>query len=146
MNADDELLTELSTAIRSANDVPASFLAVGKAAYAWRTIGAELATLTHDSLDEAVVSGTRADAELRALTFVAGELTIELEVTEDALVGQVIPAQPGQIGWEGPKGRSEMTDIEDIGWFAIRPAPTGPVRLHLRTASGVTVRTEWTTL
>lgn len=143
---DDELLTELGEAVRAAQQVPSSFIAAGKAAFAWRTVDSDLAELSNDSLS-GTTSGTRAErAEIRALTFVSGELTIEVEVTDEALVGQIVPAQTGTIEWEGPKGRSGMVPVDEVGWFAIRPTPSGPVRLHLRTGSGHTVRTEWITL
>ena len=143
---DDELFTELREALQAAQQVPPNFLAAGKAAFTWRDVDTELATITHDSVTSAE-TGTRADrAELRALTFVSSELTIELEVTEDALIGQVAPAQAGQIGWEGPNGRSDVVEVDDIGWFTIRPVPAGPMRLRLRTASGAVIHTEWTTL
>jgi hypothetical protein len=145
---DDRLLAELAEALRAEQDVPPGFLAAGSAAFAWRSVDAELAALRHDSatatLDEA---GTRAEpAQLRALTFVSSELTIELEVTADALVGQVIPPRSGEIELERPQGRSGAVTVDEVGWFAIRPIPSGPVRLHLRTDDGRSVRTEWTTL
>jgi hypothetical protein len=137
--------------VRAVEQVPASFVAAGRAAFAWRDVDAELAALSHDSAtagpDAAAVAGTRAEpAQLRALTFVSSELTIELEVTADALVGQVIPPRPGRIELESPHGRSGDVRVDEVGWFAIRPVPTGPVRPHLRTDDGALVRTEWTTL
>jgi hypothetical protein len=152
MSTDDErLLAELHEALRSAEQVPARFAEAGKAAFAWRHVDAELATLRHDSnaneSEAAVPSGTRADrAELRALTFVSSELTIELELTMDALVGQVIPARRGDIELEGPNGRSGRVTVDEMGWFAIRPIPSGPVRLHLRADDGRSTHTEWITL
>jgi hypothetical protein len=80
-------------------------------------------------------------AVLRALTFVSGELSIELEVTSDALVGQVVPPVAGEIELDG---RAERVPVDEIGWFVIRPVPTGLVRLHLRTIDGRSMRTEWT--
>jgi hypothetical protein len=143
VDPDDELFTELKAAVRAAEDVPPGFVAAGKAAFGWRNVDAELAVLSQS----AELAGTRADrAELRSLTFVASGLTIELEVTADALVGQVVPAQSGEIEAEGPKGRSGTVAVDEIGWFTIRPVPDGLVRLHLRTVGGVVVRTEWITL
>ncbi|HEX4721982.1 MAG TPA: hypothetical protein VH333_05675, partial [Pseudonocardiaceae bacterium] len=127
-------------------EVPPSFVAAGRAAFAWRDVDAELAVLSQEP-EAASTRADRADrAELRSLTFVASELTIELEITADALVGQIVPAQPGQIEAEGPRGRSGLVAVDEIGWFTIHPTPTGPVRLHLKTASGTSVRTEWTTI
>jgi hypothetical protein len=80
-------------------------------------------------------------AVLRALTFVSGELAIELEVTPDALVGQVVPPSAGEIELAG---RPDRVPVDETGWFVIRPVPSGRVRLHLRTEDGRSVRTEWT--
>ena len=58
---DDELLAALGEAFRSEHQVPAEFLAMGKATFAWRGIDAELATLTYDSVFEGAGStGCRA--------------------------------------------------------------------------------------
>jgi hypothetical protein len=142
---DDRLLAELGAAMRGAAQVPARFVEVGKSAFAFRGVSAEIAALTHDSAG-AALAGTRAEPALRSLTFVAGELAIELEITADALVGQVVPPRSGEIELVGPTGPIATTGVDDVGWFALRPAPTGPVRLHLRTADGESIHTEWTTL
>src|SRR6266568_5536846 len=132
---DDELLAELGAALRGAA-VPDRFVAVGKSAFAFRGVSAEIAALTHDSAGAAVAGARAESAALRSLTFVAGELVIELEVTPDALVGQVVPPRSGEIELVGPNGPIATATVDDVGWFAIRPAPTGQVRLHLRTADG----------
>ena len=143
---DDELLAELGAAMRGAAQVPARFVTVGKSAFAFRGVSAEIAALTHDSAG-AALAGTRAEsAALRSLTFVASELAIELEVTADALVGQVVPPRSGEIELVGPSGPIASTAVDEVGWFAIQPAPTGPIRLHLRMSDGESIRTEWTTL
>jgi hypothetical protein len=143
---DDRLLAELGAAMRGAAQVPARFVEVGKSAFAFRGASAEIAALTQDSAG-AALAGTRAEsAALRSLTFVASQLAIELEVTADALVGQVVPPRSGEIELVGPTGPIANTTVDDVGWFAVRPAPTGPVRLHLRTADGESIHTEWTTL
>ena len=45
---DDQLLAALGEALRPEHDVPAEFTAMAKAAFAWRDIDAELATLTYE--------------------------------------------------------------------------------------------------
>lgn len=146
-NDDDQLLASLGEAVRSAKDVPARFVEIGKAAFTWREIDAELAALTHDSADSAigrVAAGTRADpADLRTLTFVASRLTVELEVVPDALLGQLVPPQPGEIELLRRDGATSMAAVDDVGWFAIRPLPSGLFRLRVRPAQGEPVMTEW---
>ena len=119
-----------------------------KAAFAWRTIDADLAQLSYDSLDDEqtpLVTRTE-DATVRALTFVAGRLTIELEITAASVLGQVVPAQPGQLLLQIGTDRQETCAIDEIGCFVVEPVPAGPFRLHCRTVDGTEVRTGWITL
>ncbi|GGM70673.1 hypothetical protein ACFFX1_28780 [Dactylosporangium sucinum] len=142
--SDDSLLEELGAAIRDAGRVPESFRAAGRAAFAWRNVDAELASL---SVEPAAAAGTRAEpAALRAFTFAARELSIEVEVTADALVGQVVPPRPGRIELRTGAGFEQATDVDEVGWFAFRPLPTGMFRLYLHTPDGSQILTEWVTL
>jgi hypothetical protein len=145
---DDRLTAELGAAVRAAEEVPASFVEAGRRALAWRNVDAELAELGYDSADEPASAGMRAGrATLRALTFVAGRLTIELEWSEDGLVGQVVPQQPGEVELQQPGGGRRAAAIDDLGWFAFRaPAPHGMCRLRVRTRDGSAVLTGWMTL
>ena len=63
------------------------------------TAGTELAQLTEDSARcAAPAAATRAEvASVRALTLTSAHLTIELEVTEHVLLGQLIPVQSAVI-------------------------------------------------
>jgi hypothetical protein len=116
---DDRLLAELGEAVRAGRAVPEQFVQIGKAAFAWHDIDAELARLTFDSAPGAgmaaagaAAAGLRSDrAALRSLTFVSSELTIELEVHPDAIRGQVVPPQPGTVcaGLVTPRRPSRST-------------------------------------
>lgn len=146
---DDALLAELGEAVRDAARVPARFVEIGKAAFAWRTVDEELATLAYDSAAAGAeaMAGTRADpAALRAMTFVSATLTVEVEVGHDALLGQLVPPQAGEIELRTRTGEVHSATVDELGWFAIRPLPATMFRLHVRTASGETVTTAWATL
>jgi hypothetical protein len=151
---DDRLLAALDDALGTAHAVPPEFVEAGKAAYAWRTIDAELAALTYDSATDAeLVTATRAEpATLRALTFASAGLTIDLEVTPDEILGQFSPEQPGQVtayaGTLAADDEPGTTDVgtaavDELGFFIIRPLPVEPFRLLCRTTSGLTVLTGW---
>lgn len=147
-NDDEQLYTELGQAVRAAQAVPGRFVEAGKAAFAWRTVDAELAELSYDSATAAdgPLVGTRAEpAALRSLTFVASGVTIEVELTDDALLGQVVPAQSGSVELRGKDGTVSTVPVDDVGWFVVRPLPTGLFRLLVRTADGRSVLTEWAT-
>ena len=99
LNDDDKLLAALGEAIRAREAVPAWFVETGKNAYAWHNIDAELAKLTYDSRsDERIGAVTRSEtASIRALTFTSAHMSMELEVTEDSLLGQIIPPRAGTL-------------------------------------------------
>lgn len=147
---DEQLLAALRDAMRSRQDVPAEFIEMGKNAYAWRDIDAELAQLTYDSCHEPDLeqfASTRSEnASIRALTFTSVHLSLELEVAEGSLLGQVIPPRAGTLETQTRAGARTTTPIDEIGCFAVAPIPAGPFRLHCRTDDGADVLTGWITL
>lgn len=146
---DDELFEALGRALRARQEVPSSFVEAGKAAFAWHNIDAELAALTYDSsLDERLrETVTRAEpASLRALTFTSPQLSIELEITPDSLVGQVVPPQPGEVELHVPGGTNRTVPVDDVGSFVIRSVSSRSFRLHCRTVTGTSVLTNWITI
>jgi hypothetical protein len=132
----------------AAQAVPPEFIEAGKAAYTWRTIDAELAELTYDSAQESLaVAGQRAeDASARTLTFSSAHLTIELEATGDALLGQLVPVQTGLVEIQPGPEKGAQADVDTMGCFTIRPIPAGPFRLRCQSDAGVVVLTEWLSL
>jgi limonene-1,2-epoxide hydrolase len=148
MSDDEQFLTDLADAVRAAAEVPARFVETGKAAFAWRDIDAELAELTYDSATQpsGALAGARADpAAMHAVTFLAGGLTIEVEVTAEALQGQLVPPESGQIELQRRDGPPGTAPVDTAGWFIFTPPPAPPYRLHLRTADGRRILTEWIT-
>jgi hypothetical protein len=145
---DEELLAALREALAERQSVPADFVQAAKSAFAWHNIDAELAELTYDSSRDAELEpSTRAEtASIRALTFTSAHLTIELEVTEDAVLGQIVPPQPGTVRVQPGEGAETTVPADDIGCFSIRPIPTGTFRLHCRTATNADALTGWIAL
>lgn len=145
---DEELLAALRQALAERQAVPAAFVAAAKNAFTWHNIDAELAELTYDSSRDAeAASSTRAEtASIRALTFTSAHLTIELEVTHDSLLGQVVPPQPATIRVQPRDGTETTVSADEIGCFAIRPIPAGAFRLHCRIAGDADALTGWITL
>jgi hypothetical protein len=143
---DDRFTAELGAALRDA-EAPESFLRAGRAAFAWRTVDAELAELRLDSsLAEPEPAGLRGEPDApgpRALSFAARELSIEVEIHPDAVRGQIVPGQPGTMLVRGEDGPGGEVPVDEVGWFVIRPVPSGRFRLHVRTATGAAVLTEW---
>ena len=145
---DEEVLAALQQALRAQRAVPPAFIEAGKSAFAWHNIDAELAQLTYDSiLDPAPELAMRAEAaSIRALTFTSAHLTIELEVAQDSLLGQIIPAQSATIRIQPRTGAETALATDEIGCFSVQPIPSGPFRMHCRTAAGVDALTGWMTL
>lgn len=148
-NDDDQLLADLGEAIRAGGDLPDRFLDLGRAAFAWRDVDGDLAALTFDSAAAPAhaLTGVRAgQAALRSMTFVGRELTVELEIHPDAVVGQVAPPAAGDIELRLRDGQTLAVTVDEVGWFTIRPRPAGLFSLRLRTPGGTEVLTEWTAL
>jgi hypothetical protein len=145
---DDVLLAALREALAAREAVPAAFVEAGKSAYTWRHIDAELAQLTFDSFRDAeLTASTRSEsATIRALTFQSARFTIEVEITDDTLLGQLIPPQGGTVEMQTQAGHISATSIDEVGCFAIEPKPDSPFRLRLRTEGQADVVTGWLTI
>jgi hypothetical protein len=145
---DEQLLGALKDALLARRAVPPEFVEAGKNAYAWRNIDAELAQLTYDSIrDKDRTPAMRSEtASIRALTFTSPHLTIELEVSEDHLFGQVIPPREGTIEIHTRADAIAETPVDELGCFVIRPIPSSPFRLNCHTADDTDVMTGWITV
>jgi len=144
---DEQLLAALGEALRARQAVPEWFVETGKNAYAWHNIDAELAQLTYDSSrDEDTVAAVRSEAaSIRALTFTSARLSIELEVAQSSLLGQIIPPRAGTLEVHTTAGVT-CSPVDEIGCFVVDPIPSSPFRLRCRTADGADVLTGWITL
>jgi hypothetical protein len=140
-----QLLDALKASMKARRSVPPEFIQTGKNAYAWHNIDAELAQLTYDSARDAAASMRSGAASIRALTFTSTHLTIELEVADDCLNGQVIPTRPGTIEIQAHTGTVAVSLVDDLGSFRIQPIPPSPFRLSCRVADGAGVLTRWIT-
>ncbi|MBO3748429.1 hypothetical protein J5X84_20330 [Streptosporangiaceae bacterium NEAU-GS5] len=146
---DDELEDALRRAAAIMDPVPSHLLQSATEAYVLRTLDAELAALTFDSVTEP--SPVRAGEGARLLTFEAGGTTIEVELTfagdVGALVGQIMPPQAAEVEVEGGAegwGERLVLYADPLGRFAWDRLRRGPVSLRVRLGDGV-VATEWIT-
>jgi hypothetical protein len=146
---DDEiLLAALREALAARDAVPREFLETAKSAYVWHTIDAELAQLTYDSRhDMERAAAVRSEsASIRALTFYSARFSVEVEITDDALLGQIVPPQRGTAEIQTLAGHISSVEVDDIGCFAVEPKPESPFRMRLRTEGQPDVLTGWLTL
>jgi hypothetical protein len=145
---DEQLLAALRAAMKARQAVPDRFTEMGKNAYAWHNIDAELAQLTYDSRSDtgqAALAVRSEAASIRSLTFTSARLSIELEVTEGSLLGQVIPPRGGTLETHTAAGVI-TAPVDEIGCFVVEPIPASPFRLRFRTTDGADVLTGWITL
>ena len=142
---DERLLVALSEAMKARQAVPSWFVETGKNAFAWHNIDAELAQLTYDSYeDQREPALMRSEtASIRALTFTSDHLSLELEVTETSLLGQIIPPGAGVLEIHTRAGEISTTEVDEVGCFAVDPIPESPFRLRCRSADGTDVLTGW---
>ena len=134
---DEQLLADLRAALSPLAAPPAEELKVAKGLFVWRTIDAELAELTHDSLlDGAEGRRTRAAGRPRLLTFQVDGFSIDAEV--DAangarrLIGQIVPPGPADLELQSDAAQAAtQTRADDRGRFVL-PLPAQETRFRLR--------------
>lgn len=125
---DDRLLRLLGEVLDESDPVPPDAAAAARAADLGR-LDAELADLVFDSLfDERDVTLRDGAGDVRSLTFTAGAVTLEIDVSATDLVGRVTPAGGAGLAVEQPGGRRAVT-VDDRGRFRAAVEP-GPVRLR----------------
>ncbi|MFF8731613.1 hypothetical protein ACF073_34755 [Streptomyces sp. NPDC015171] len=139
--ADALLEEELRQAAAVLDPVPAELLQTALDAFALHDLDARLAELTFDSLVDAQPVRGVLDVP-RMLTFRAGETTVDVEVTVDGLIGQVLPPQSARIEVLGGPGAAHPVAADTLGRFTSDTPPAGPFALRLRTGAEVIV-TEW---
>ena len=145
---DDQLMAALCEATQARQAVPAAFVETAKAAYAWHSIDAELAQLSYDSgMDAGQGTLVRSEtASVRTLTFSSPHMSIELEVSDERLLGQIIQARDGTVEKQTGTGAAVTVEVDVTGCFYIEPRPEIPFRLRCRTTDDLDVVTGWITL
>jgi hypothetical protein len=131
---DDELLMrDLSVALRGLPPAPPEFVVAAEGALAWRTIDVELAELSYDSAaDRQLLTRTRSTSAARTLAFHNAGVTIEVELTETGIVGQLVPGSGARVTVETMAGVFAETVVDEIGCFLFAPPPAVPFRLYAR--------------
>jgi hypothetical protein len=144
---DEDLLCELGAALREEERTEVGFIQAGRMAFAWRNVDAELETLGLDTGRElagpALVRGT-GPASPRLLSFHGERVSVEVEVDEAGIVGQLTPPGPGEVTLITADGPHVTVATDEVGGFTL-PATPGPVRLECVCPAGHFI-TEWTTL
>jgi hypothetical protein len=149
---DDRLLDELRRLFEDGDPLPDQAVALAKASFGWRTLDAQLAALTHDSLVDQAPVAMRGAAPPRLLTFDAADLRVEVEVDAGPgeragrrLFGQLVPPQPARIEARDGAGGRRTAEADQAGRFALDGLPAGPLSLWCHRPGRPPVATEWFT-
>jgi hypothetical protein len=147
---DDALLASLRVAAAAHDGVPEPVLSAARESLTWRTIDAELAALAYDSLADAgaLVRDGAATRDYRLLSFEAGEVAVEVEISGSGdrrrLTAQVVPPAAADVEVRSPAGMTTGRTDEHGRLAPVDVAP-GPVSLRVVRADGSTFVTEWVT-
>jgi hypothetical protein len=153
--SDEALMAAIRGGLTLAEAVPPEVTAAAKASFTWRTIDAELASLTFDSGSEAAeLAGVRGGDGPRALTFEYEDVVVEVEV-DDAADGRTVVGQidPPTVEWievhQAASGEPLRLEADDRGRFRARGIGTGPFRLLCRFRAGARfpmLLTDWVSI
>jgi hypothetical protein len=141
---DDQLVAQLRRALDALDPVPADALATAKAALDLSRADAELAELVFDSLlDSPLVAMRHEVVEARSLEYVVQGFRLVIELSGDAVMGQLDPVRPARVELETADGR-RATDVDGHGRFGFVGVP-GLLRLRLTVGTDAPVVTPWIT-
>lgn len=145
--SDDELLQELGAALREL-PLDESVIRAAEAAFSWRTVDADLELLGLDA-GAGVAAGPlvrgSGPGTPHTLVFHGERLSVEVEIDEAGIVGQLIPPRPGQVTLLTADGPQATTQADEVGCFAF-PAPgSGAMRLDCRLGADHFI-TDWVTV
>jgi hypothetical protein len=140
--SDDELLLELGTALRE-SPADETVIRAAQAAFTWRTVDIDLELLYLDAGSEQAAAAVRGSDQgsPRLLAFHGERLSVEIEIDEAGITGQLTPPQPGQVSLVTPDGPLATVQADEVGCFAFPPA-SGPLRLDCTIGADHFI-TEW---
>ena len=144
----DQFELKLRAVTSEADPVPEAVLDAATAAFALRTLDAELAELVADSLvDDAAVVTRAVVSDVRMLSFACGDVSVEVDVETDPSSGS-LRLQGIAIGAAGDVVIVRATTRSSVplaagGRFDAGLVEPGPLRLELTTPDGHRVTTAW---
>ena len=147
MNVED-FESKLRAVTGEADQVPSLVLDGGRAAFAMRTIDAELAELVADSAYDDSGLVTRAVvSDVRMLSFECGDVTVEMDVETDHATGSlrlhgITVGAVGEVVLVRASTRTSVPLGSD-GRFDAGTIDGGPLRLELEASDGRRVTTSW---
>jgi hypothetical protein len=150
----DPLLEDLRAMFDHSDPVPPLVVETANASLGWRRLDADLAELLSDSAlaEEGELALARGHADVRSIGFVAGPLTIDVEIHgeggERRLLGQLSPPGPAmvELQTQDREAAAAMTEADALGRFRLSLPDVAAVRLRIRIGSDDSsewVETSW---
>ena len=140
--SDDELLQELRVALQEA-PADGNVIRAARAAFTWRTVDIDIELLCLDAESEQAAGVVRASDQgpSRMLAFHGERLSVEIEIDEAGIAGQLTPPRSGQVTLVTPEGPQATAQADEVGCFTFPPT-SGPLRLDCRLGADRFI-TEW---
>ncbi|MQY08278.1 hypothetical protein [Actinomadura macrotermitis] len=138
---EQELVRQIRAAFQAIDPVPEGVLAAGRSALSWRVPGAGLAELAGEQ-DAPARPGVRGGRE-RTLTFTGPDVTVELEVADEAVTGRLTPPSPARLRVRDAVRGEVVTSADESGRFLLPGAAEGLVSLVFELPDASSVVTSW---
>ncbi|MBX6766120.1 MAG: hypothetical protein IRY90_03015 [Actinomadura rubrobrunea] len=141
---EEEILAAVRAVFDAVDPTPSDVLAGARAAFRWRDPDAALLELVGDARPGR--TGVRRGGGPRLLRFAGGDVSVEIEVVEEAdghrVVGRLLPPAAASVRVRHPGG--ELPSRTDAaGQFVADGVPGGPVSLLFQLPDGVSIVTSW---
>ncbi|MGL5866620.1 MAG: hypothetical protein ACRCYX_12280 [Dermatophilaceae bacterium] len=133
-------MDDLTDAVGYESEIPPAWRDAARGAFAWRTVDHDLLRLAEDG--RLVGTAVRGPGESRILSFGGDDVTLEIEVNEHRIMGQVLPSRACTLTIESPNPPSRLISIDDSGLFVVDRVDQGSVRFGIE-IDGATRYTEW---
>lgn len=142
-------MANIRQALAEVAAVPAAAVDAARAAYQLRDLDNELELLTmlYDSSVEhgaGTGAGTRSAAFVTAryMTFQGKNISLEVEISADHILGQVVPPQHATVSILTRTQLSTPYRTDALGGFTLGKPAAGPIRVTCQTSTG-TLQTDW---
>ena len=143
----DAALRALGEALQAVDGPPPEVVSQAKLVFTWRTVDAELAELTFDSLVHGAAAGVRSGGTARTVTFETPAVVIDAEIAASGdrfdLIGSLSPLADAALSIERPGGGEAPVAIDDLGRFHLVGLEPGTVRFVVRAGVAARVVTDW---
>lgn len=138
------LAVALAEALRETEPLNEVVAARAIEGFTWRSIDDDLLAveLLGETPQDWAQVATRGEETPHTLTFSADLKSVEIEILRDELIGQFSPPVSGVVEVEREGTVVARVEVDQHGFFAVAPRPTGIVRLRCRTATTRLV-TDW---